>query len=556
MSEWIERNTTLRKRPFSFKGYEFQRAIADDMHPNLSVIKISQIGLTEIQIRKFLGFLKRTTAVNGIFTLPDDIMFKRVSQTRVKPLVDNEPVFNMGNVEKPIRSMSLIQIDQSFGFFTGNKESDATSINADFVFNDEVDLSDQENLALFNSRLQGSDIRIRQGFSTPTFEGYGIDASYKASDQHEFLCRCSHCNHWNLPTFQPKFLCLPGLPSDLNDLSEIDVDIAAALDFENAYVKCERCDKPLDLANPSLREWVPKHPGRLGRGYRVRPFTTPRLGIQYIVEQLLEYKRKNSIRRWYNTVLGESFNDSSARLQDAEIRMVMRSPNPIYPEPGTPIAVGIDVGHTCHVTMAALNKADPIVFSFRQILATNLVEEVKAIKQRYNIVTGAIDLHPQSVLAREVRDVSGGIIIPVEYAAPTQPAVTLQNDELGEFSHVRSNRTKVIDEVVSRIRKMKTSFYGYGTLESIVIAHLRDMVRIEEPEKAAIWNKLSGEDHFFHSLAYLFHSLTLRDVLALRNDDDQRIMSMIFGAIQQVQQTDAPLGVRTRSKSPSELGLS
>ena len=106
MSEWVEKNTHLRKKQFSFEGYEFQRAIVDDMHPDIHVIKCSQIGLTEVQLRKFAAFLTRTTAVNAIFSLPTDVMFKRVSQTRFGPLIEGEQVFNMTNdSSKPVRSV-------------------------------------------------------------------------------------------------------------------------------------------------------------------------------------------------------------------------------------------------------------------------------------------------------------------------------------------------------------------------------------------------------------------------------------------------------------------
>lgn len=557
VSEWIEKNTTLRKRPFSFKGFEFQRAIADDMHPNLSCIKCSQIGLTEIQIRKFLAFLKRTTAVNGIFTLPTDVMFKRVSQTRVRSLVEGEPVFNMddGSAEKPIRSMGLYQIGQSFGFFTGNKEGDATSINADLVFNDEVDLSDQENLTLFNSRLQGSDYRIRQGFSTPSFEGYGIDASYKASDQREYMCRCASCNHWNIPTFTPRFLNLPGLPSDLNDISEIDAELAKSLDFDNAFVRCEECGNPLDLANPDHREWVPQNPGALGRGYRVRPFSTSRIGIKYIVEKLLEYKQSNALRGWYNTVLGEPFNDSNARLQASEIMAVMKGGSAVTIDKSIPVIVGIDVGHTCHLTMARLLGGQLVVFRWAQIQATELVDEVRRIRENHNLIAGCIDLHPQSVLAGDVMEASGGLIVPVEYSAPTAPTLAMHHNELDVFTHVRSNRTKILDAVVHAIRKSKVVFVGYGVLETIIISHLQDMVRIEEPETAAFWNKLRGEDHFFHSLGYLLHSLRIRDALLLDTDQDERVSTLMFGARQNVQQNAAGLGVKFRRQDPSVLGL-
>src|SRR6476620_3943457 len=111
MSDWICANTRHPKskpsnpKPFSFAGYDFQRKIADDLHPDLCCIKVSQIGLTEIQARKFLAILKRYTALTGIFTLPTDEMYERTSKTRVGPLVNSEPVFNQLQPSKPIRSM-------------------------------------------------------------------------------------------------------------------------------------------------------------------------------------------------------------------------------------------------------------------------------------------------------------------------------------------------------------------------------------------------------------------------------------------------------------------
>ena len=45
MGDWICANTKIKGKPFSFEGYPFQKAIADDMHPDLSVIKCSQMGM-------------------------------------------------------------------------------------------------------------------------------------------------------------------------------------------------------------------------------------------------------------------------------------------------------------------------------------------------------------------------------------------------------------------------------------------------------------------------------------------------------------------------------
>lgn len=562
MSEWVERNTHLRKRPFSFEGYEFQRQIVDDMHPDLYTIKCSQIGLTEVQLRKFAAFLTRTTAVNAIFSLPSDVMFKRVSQTRFAPMIDGEQVFNMTNgASKPVRSVGLYQINQSFGFFTGGKESDATSINADALFQDEIDLADQEMLALYQSRLQGSDYKITQSFSTPTFEGYGIHAGFNASDQHEYVLKCEACNHYNIPEFTPKFIHIPGLSGDLNDLSEIDDELVNKLDLGASYVRCESCSRPLDTSRPSLREWVPRYPGRRTRGYNVTPFCVHRIAKpSYIVDQLVKYKRKDAIRRWYNTVLGKAYNDASARLSEIDILAVMKGEGKVDVESSAPVFLGIDAGLTCHLVLAHMAHGTPVVFDFRQVTADNLLDEVKTILDTYNVIGGAMDRNPYTPLANEIREMSSGRILPVEYAGtPGAAAVMLINDELDQLSHARGNRTTMIDAVAGAVRKRKVSFYGYGRLQRVIMDHLQDMVRMEhevnektKDEIPARWAKLTGNDHFFHALAYLFFSMRVNMTIDYRQDDPRT--NIEHSNIIIPMGNASRLGVNRRHRQPISLG--
>ena len=527
MSDWIVRNTHLRKQQFSFKGYEFQRQIVDDMHPDMHVIKCSQIGLTEVQLRKFAAFLARTTAIKAIFSLPTDVMFKRVSQTRFSPLISGETVFNMAGAEKPVRSVGLYQINQSFGFFTGGKESDATSIDADALFQDEVDLADQEMLALYQSRLQGSNYKITQSFSTPTFEGFGIHKGFHNSDQHEYLLRCEGCNHYNIPEFTPKFMVIPGLSGDLNDLSEIDAELAEKLDLGAAYVRCESCGGRLNTADPALRSWVPRFPGRRSRGYRVSPFCVHRIANPaYIVDQLLKYKARDALRRWYNTVLGQAHNDASARLTEMDILAIMRGEGAVSVS-SEPVIIGIDAGLTCHITLAHVGQGRPIVFDWRQVSADNLLDEVKTILETFNVIGGCMDRNPYTPLANEIRDYSGGRILPVEYASTAgAPAVQIINDELDQLSHIRGNRTTMLDAVAGAVRKRQIDFYGYGRNQRVILDHLQDMVRIENEtnEKTkedipARWAKLNGNDHYFHSLAYLLFTLRVNSAIDYRQED-------------------------------------
>lgn len=518
MGDWLCANTTLRGRPFSFQRYPFQRSIADDMHPNMDVIKPSQVGLSEIQVRKALGFLARNMGTTLIFTMPNEKMFERMSTTRILPVVKEEKVFNLDtrSGEKPTRSRGLIQIGSSFMYVTGATEGDATSISADVVFNDEVDLTDQQMLALFNSRLQNSDWKINQRFSTPTFNNFGVDQGYQVSDSREYLCKCDACGHWNLPLFSRAFVDIPGLPDDLEHLAEIDESLidTGRLDLVNAQVVCERCRAPLDLGREENREWVAQYPSRThARGYRVRPFSTDRLGPDYIIAQLLKYKARDYMRGWYNTVLGEAFTGGNARLTDADINMCFtaRSMRPLV-EKDIPTWIGIDMGQTCHMVVGQGESIEALhIVEFRTVPVDDLLSVVEELLATYNVIGGAVDRHPYTPTADALWSLTQGRVLPVEYRG--QKELNLVRDELAPeiVKHAQVNRTALLDEVARLVRQHRIHFSGYGQQKSTITEHLKDMVRDENPEKPASWVKLTGNDHYFHALAFLIAGLKLKE---------------------------------------------
>lgn len=505
---------------------------------------------TEVQVRKALAFVTRNRGTNLIFTLPTDDMYERMSATRILPLAKEEPVFNLGE-DKPIRSKGLIQVGQSFMFVTGAKEGDATSISADAVFNDEIDLTDQSMLALFNSRLQNSDWKISQRFSTPTFHGFGIDAGYQLSDQHEFMCQCDSCNHWNIPTFNESFIDLPGLPSDMA-LTEIDTALidSGRINVMDATVVCEKCRSPLDLGRWEKREWIARKQSRTHhRGYRVRPFSTDRLAPSYIIGQMLQYRARDYMRGWYNTVLGEAYNAGSARLSEAELNQCFTAQSQIpTPDPSKPSWIGIDVGKTCHLI---LSQGDSLenqhVVMFKAIPVDQLFDEVEVLLSQYNVVGGACDRHPYTPTADELYSVSKGKIIPVEYRG--EKTLNFVKDPITEkITHGQVNRTTMIDACVKMIRKGYTHFSGYGNQKSLIIDHFRDMVRDETPDKPARWVKLTGNDHYFHAAVFLTIALRMQDMLNGMNNES-RSAAIIGGADFGVPTEDLRLGQGKRPQN-------
>lgn len=530
-SQWIEANTTLKKRAFSFSDYEFQRQIVDDMHPNLSVIKISQIGLTEIQIRKALSFLKRNQGTSLIFSLPNEAMFERISKGRVKPIVNADPVFTTPSdlANKATRSTEIMQFGSSFLYLVPATESAATSIAADFVMNDEVDISDQKMITLFNSRLQGSKHKISQKFSTPTFPSFGIDLSWQSSDQHHYMCLCRFCGHWNYPEFNRDFIHIPGMP-DVAELTEITQMYKDTMELHNAYVMCEKCHEPLDLRDPKLRQWVAKHPNRLdSRGYRINPFTVPHMDLNYIFRSMWAYQDTQYMRGFYNTVLGLPYSDGNMQIPLEDIRACITETS-LMPnlEKVDNLWVGIDVGQTCHITYGSgTSEHDMKQIGLAEMHVDRIVQHAAWLEANCNLRGGCIDRHPYEPTARDVFNASGRKIIPTEYRG--QKDINIVENELGELAHAQVNHTWFLDNYASLIRKRKLEISGYGHYKQILEEHLRDMVREEnqtKPGAVAQWIKLHGNDHFFHSSAFMVLGPRVKNFVLLKSGADMRTLAI------------------------------
>lgn len=472
---------------------------------------------TEVQIRKFLAVLTRHNGISGIFSLPNEKMFTRLYNGRLKPIIEADSVFNPTTGIKPTRSKDMTQIRNSFGYLTACTEGDATSISADFLMHDEVDLSPQDILSLYQSRVQNSDMKITQKFSTPTFSGFGIDTAYGRTDQREYLCRCSACNHWQIPSFEPRFIHIDDFKIDVSKFDELTSQQIEVLQLDTAYVRCERCSRRLDLGNPDMREWVATYPLRtLFRGYQVRPFSTSRLSPSYIFRQLAKHLDEQTMRHFRNTVLGEADSDANSQIQRESVEACMTTPGIQDVPDGTPCFIGIDVGFTCHITISFDDHAGiPHFVLFEAVPIAQLEQRVSELKKIYNIIQGVIDRFPYTTVADTLRETTGSLIMPAQYRGTA--AIVAQKDELGMITHYSVNNANLFDRLQSAINGQKMVISGYLNQREILISHLTDMKRDELPEKGeVIWRKNSGNDHYFHSMAFnllgrricehLFHS--------------------------------------------------
>lgn len=511
MAEWVCNNTTLAGGPFSLKNRGYQRAVLADMHPNLCCKKLSQIGMTECQIRKALGFMVMNPGTRVLYTFPTKILKDNNSAPRIRPIFDTD-FPGQGD----IRNNNILQIGSSFLYISGGSESDVTSTPVDMILNDEIDLGTSEFYALANSRLQASVYQIKQSFSTPTFENFGISADYNSSDQREYFVKCPHCNEWQVPLYDLESVYIPKLPKFIQRLTDIKEDVAVGLDYDNSCVVCKKCRHPLDLSDDAIREWVPTYPSREHhRGYQIRPFSTNLLSIKYLVMTMADCIKRGQIRRGYNTVLGEEYKEGDARIDVKAIKKCFKSQ--VVPEvsPDKPVYIGIDEGLTCHIVL----YTDGAAFAFIRVIYDQLLSKVKELDKKYNIVAGAIDRYPYTPLSNDIRDMTEGRIQPVVYGG--QKIAEPKHEQDKAISFYMCNRTHALDAVKSKIVNGEVDFYGYYDQEELITEHLQDMAREDVPGKQPEWVKLNGNDHYFHAFGYALLAKQIKYVvgLGLKNED-------------------------------------
>jgi hypothetical protein len=235
-----------------------------------------------------------------------------------------------------------------------------------------------------------------------------------------------------------------------------------------------------------------------------------------------------NLKGWYNTVLGEPFSDGSNQLTDEMIQACLK--NPGTPDVGqAPCAIGIDVGLICHLTVGAISGdlVHPILVE--TVPVQDLHERLAALLKQFNIVAGAIDRLPYTPTADAVFADSEKKIIPTQYTGSA--TINLKVDEFKNISHTQINRTQAIDRLVKVIRNKQILINGYGTHKEVLIEHLKDMVRVETPEVEASWEKINGNDHFFHALALLQIAPRIFQVVAASQmvESETRVMSGIIG---------------------------
>lgn len=451
-----------------FEKHKFLIAPYMDNTPWQVVRKAGQVGWSTLSIiRAFhLAFYAKA---NIIYTLPSKGIVKDFVIPKVDPLIENNPALK--DMLSGADNLGLKRVGDRFVYFRSSwDEASGISISAHILISDEVDRSNPKALRTYKTRLDAAKLdRPELGwwwrFSNPSLPGFGVDEDWEDSDQKHWFIRCSRCNH-------DQYL---NWPDNINIEKEI-------------YI-CSRCHEELREDDRINGRWLRKRKADIS-GYWLNQMMSPWIDAKKIIQ---DSKKDTSI--FYNFTLGLPYQAKDQSVGRADI---LRCLVPGY-NPRTDVAIGVDVGVTKHYVIG--NK-----YGIFRVGTTDDWDEIESLRNQYNAYM-VIDANPYPDAVKRLVNRYRGKVFMHYYEEDKKQVETIRFGEGDDWGVVKSDRTKIIDSLVSDIMAQDLRFTCTHDILDEYCYHWSQMFRvIEETEKGihkAVWKHPEGKpDHFAHATVY------------------------------------------------------
>lgn len=501
--EWIERNTMMNGKPFSFSGHRYQLEILRDPSPNLCVTKCSQIGASEMVARMVLARAAIVQPYNVIYCMPSAKASQDFCKGRVSSVISESPYLRE-MVDKNNDSVTMKKIGYSFIHFKGAfKDAQAISVNADVVIADEYSYCDSTIVKQFNSRLTHSKFKHLIYFSTPTLPGIGIDAEFAESKRKYRMCKCNHCNEWFWPNFLDHCV-IPGYDVDWLSVTRSQL---MKLPWRDTVLLCPNCGQSPDLSHEN-RQWVCDNPdsGSVTSGYAISPFDVPSIiKPAYLAEKSVAYNRKID---WLQQNLGVAAEDKESTILRSELEAIMVDGADGFGG----MVMGLDLGMICHATIGMVMPDGMMaIVHTEQIPVSNLVTRYFELKAQWRVRMTVADFFPYSetVLRMQERDMNlfAAIYVTTKSTEPFSVKHVEEDKEKGKHMvrRVNVNRDVAFDMMMFAVRN-KSLLKKRDANDDLWTKHMLSMKRLKvfgpNDEMMYQWQKTDGEDHFAHSTVY------------------------------------------------------
>lgn len=520
LPDWIERNTFINGKPFSFAGHEYQKRILLDESPEVIIRKSAQTGISEMSMRMVAGLMMIMPGAFRIgYTLPTATFAASYAQTRFNPIVQGSPA-----LRNAITTADVDKVDvKTFGpgkevYFKGSATGNAAiSTTLDMLIHDEASYSDPEILGDYWSRVLHSPYKWRLQLSTPTWPGDYIDSAFQNSKRNWNFCRCQACNHRFIPDYYDHVV----IPGWSKALDEITKDNLHKTRFQEAKLLCPKCSTPANLS-PEYREWVCENAaeGHLATGFQVQPFDAPT--IVTMPDLITASTRYASKSKFMQFSLGRPAADSENGLTETDLQAIGRElPN----TPFTSHVIGIDLGLTCHFAVGGVDSEGKLgVVHLERVPLNKFRERYFQLCAEYRVSIRCSDIQPYTdlILSLSAEDPNLFGCSFVTRTGLELYAVKKRDEDvehaLAGVKQVAINRNATLDKILAEVRDGNVWVRKTGEWDKFR-AHLQDMKRasatLRNGEFSSQWTKSTkGNDHYHFALLYLWIAAQMRGIAA------------------------------------------
>lgn len=518
LARWIEQNTTINGKNFSFVGHEYQERILSDESIEIIIRKSAQTGISEMSMRMALALVMIMPGAFRVgYTFPTASFAANYAKTRFAAIVQGSPVLKAAMSSDDIDSADT----KTFGlgkeiYFKGAATGNAAiSTTLDMLIHDEVSFSDQEILGDYHSRLIHSAYKWKVKLSTPTFPGDPIDEAFKASRRNWNFCKCNHCGHRFLPDYYDH-VHIPGFDRHLDEITRENLH---TIRYKEAKLLCPECFKPADLS-PANREWVCENPtdNYIAAGYQVQPFDAPTVvTLPDLIIASTSYANKSKFKQFS---LGKPAEDAESGLTDEDLN---KAGTELVTSPFTTHQMGIDLGLICHFTIGSFDSEGRLGIVYRErVPLARFRERYWALKAEYRVTIVVSDIQPYTDLimglSAEDPNLYGASYVTRNGLDLFDVRVKEDDPEaaLVGVKQVHVNRNAMFDHILAEFRAGRVWVNKSGDWE-LFKAHMQDMKRaaatLRNGEFTSQWQKSSkGQDHYHHSTLYLTVAAMMRGI--------------------------------------------
>jgi hypothetical protein len=528
---WATEHRRIDDLPFSLERFRPLRAIYEDDHRHIVVIKPAQVGVSEMAVTRAchaldVGARYWQTGKNGLnvgYLFPTQQALGDFSKERISS-IKRESAYLAALFTGDFDDVTFKQVRDSYLYLRGAwSESALLSFAADVLILDEFDRMDPAAVNLARKRLRQSMVKREIDISTPTLPGRGIHAEYLQSDQRVWEVRCDDCRRWSELDF---FRDVRANGAEWETWRYWDTEQVRSATFT---VTCPACRGELDRLGEG--RWRATHPEVTGiRGYHVPALSFPAISLVELA--VLAIDPDPTVQtEFHRSDLGRPYEPAGARVTDDMLQQLSHElPAGVLPPAMAwhNTTMGVDVGARWHYRVSSTGTdGTRYVRAMGSVRSWEALDEVMAT---FRVRQCVIDAMPELKGAEDWAARHPGKVLRAFY--PTG-ASALQ----GKLFHLKAeegvvqvNRTTAMDAVFTIIAHGRERWPAAIHRDPEVVAHLKAPVRVTTLDKhgqeQVSWVH-TAPDHFFHASVY--------DLIAQQVLPEQRLSGLGLAGLQALQ---------------------